>query len=779
MPDKVDINLDRPAEDERLSRSEEKKSEEINTALHILHSALHRKFQEYASNRYVKEQEWIQAERQYSGLLDIEDDKKLRALNTSSRGGQPPVVNITRQKTNIATARMQDIQFPLGGDYNFSVEPTEVPELHKALSNNTPIEPENPGVPNFAGGAMPDAAPVDPSVPQETVADVAQNIISEANEAAYAMQNQIRDRLTEADYGWKARRSMDDLCRLGVAVIKGPVHRNITDRIYRRLPTSDGASVDALTLSERTIPTVQWADPRLVYADPDARPGTDIEDIFEVHLMTAKKLSKLAKNPAFMKERVRDVLATEPDSTDLGSVLHQLSLTGSMGTSLGRRYIVKEYHGPVDKAALHELDIISEEEKDDVLKIFHGEVWFCNNHIIRVSLSPLEADDRIPYFFCSWEEDKASVYGHGIPYLMRHAQRVVNSSWLMLLDNAGLTAGPQIVLNREMIRPAAPDEGWRIEPMKVWFMTEYGANVNEAMQFVNVPTQQEAISGITELAMQFADIESSIPQIQAGEVPSGNNTLGGVAMVLTASHIIQQRVSERWDDQITVPLVKRFYDWEMQYNPDEAMRRGDLNVKVGGATERIDKQVKAQDIERIMGLAGSDPEFQKHVDASAAFRELAATTRAGDIILPLEEVKRREEEAAQAAQNAPPDPETVKAQAAMLSAETKAKAVEVESQLAVQQMQLDAQLQQSKLQNESMKLQAAQQEGFIKVQLAQMDRELKLIELAAKGEISQAELAQKLNIAVMTETTKRLLKEADIEQFREEIQVKREHGTGI
>ena len=75
-------------------------------------------------------------------------------------------------------------------------------------------------------------------------------------------------------------------------------------------------------------------------------------------------------------------------------------------------------------------------------------------------LERMTEPDRIIIFRVTWEDDKGSVFGHGIPYLMRHAQRVVNSSWLMLLDNAGLTAGPQIVLNREMIRPAAPEEGW-------------------------------------------------------------------------------------------------------------------------------------------------------------------------------------------------------------------------------------------------------------------------------------------------------------------------------
>jgi len=781
MPDQIPVNVDKPAEDEKLSRSEEKIAEDRNTALHMLHSTLAVKFSEYASRRHSKEVEWIAAERQYSGLLDVEDDKLLRSIGTTPATARPPVVNITRQKTNIAVARMQDIQFPLGGDYNFIVEPTEVPELQEALGDTTEVaQPAPPPPPmSMAGNPLDPNAP-EPEAPEPvTVSQVAESILLKAHESAHAMQNQIRDRLTEAGYGKKARHAMDDLCRLGAAILKGPVHQNIIDRTYKSLPTSDGSNVSELQMSERTIPTVQWVDPRLFYPDPDARPGNDMDDSFEIHLMSRKNLIALARNPAFMKERIRDVLATSPNASELGSVLDQLSLTGSTGSALNSRYVVKEYHGAISKSVLFELGLITEQDKKNTLKMFQGEVWLCNNQIIRISLAPLEGDMQIPYLVCSWEEDKSSIFGHGIPYLMRHAQRVVNSSWLMLLDNAGLTAGPQIVLNREMIRPASPEEGWRIEPMKVWFMTEYGADVNAAMQFVNVPTQQESIANITELAMQFADIESSIPQIQAGEIPQGNNTFGGVAMVLSASHIIQQRVSERWDDYITLPLIQRYYDWEMQYNEDPLIRGGDLKVKVGGATERIDKQVKAQDIERILGLASTNPDFQKHIDADAAFRELAATTRAGDIVLPLEEVKRREEEAAAAAQEAPPDPETIKAQAALLSAQTKAKEADMHMQIKQAELELEGRIAEAKLEKEMIELQGAQFEQQVKLEIAQSEREIKLMDIAMKYELSIKQAAQKMDLAVMSETTKRLLKERDMEKFNKEIAVKMKTGQGI
>jgi hypothetical protein len=116
MPDQININIDKPEEGDKLSKSEAKRASDIEHALSALASTLETKFQDYAGKREVKEKEWMAAERQYAGLLDEEDDKALRSLGGRTVTTTPPVVNITRQKTNIAIARMQDIQFPTTRD---------------------------------------------------------------------------------------------------------------------------------------------------------------------------------------------------------------------------------------------------------------------------------------------------------------------------------------------------------------------------------------------------------------------------------------------------------------------------------------------------------------------------------------------------------------------------------------------------------------------------------------------------------------------------------------
>lgn len=752
MPTAVDLPYDKKSDKQGRSGGPSPKETSQNAALSSLLGSLNTKLSEYVSKRYEKEQEWLIAEQQYAGLADMLEDKPQAALS-SSFGRSLPIVNITRPKTNIAIARLQDVQFPLGGDFNFSVKPTPVPELKEITASTEQM----PGAPEGT-----------------TMGAVAQSTMDQAKATALRMEAKIHDRFVEADYSKKARMAMEQTCRLGTGVLKAPVLAHKRRKTYHPEPDSSGRNVQVIDYTADTVPTVQWVDVRTWFPDPSARPGISIPDSFEFHPMTRNELVELSNNPAFYANRISEALRSEPDVSHIADSALRTIIGDNKNTKT--RYPVMEYHGPLDKECMLALELITEEDKNDPLVIIQGEVWFVGTQVIRVSAAPLEGEETIPYFVHTWEDDQNSVFGHGIPYLMRHSARVVNSAWLMLLDNAGLTAGPQIVLNKEMITPAVPAEGWAIKPMKVWFLTQYGASVKDAMQFVNIPAQQEPLSNIIELALSFADIESSIPQILQGEMPSGNNTFGGVAMVMTASHIVQKKISEKWDDQMTVPIVQRFYHFEMQYGEDDSLK-GDYEVMAAGATGRIDAQIKSQDLERIIGMAGSNPAFMEHIDIGMAFREWVTTTRVGnDILKPIEEVQAAQQAAAQ---NPPPDPVLITAQAKSAQAQAAVDKVALDKALKPQELDLKAQVEEAKVDKENRLVVVREKEAQINLQIAQMERDLELLKQAHEDNKTQRQFAADMQTVVIDAETKRLLKKADIDQFNTEIAIKKEYGEGI
>lgn len=733
----------------------------IDNMLVALGSQLSTKFHEYKSARYDKEREWERAIRQYDGEWDQEDLSKLEYAMSAKGASSPITVNITRPKTNVAIARMQDIQFPTGGDYNFFLKPAPLTPEQKAVQNEQEADGQmqmqaaQQGVPL---GNLPSPAAMVNEIQRSNI------------ERTPGMERQLRNRMIYAEYGKKARHAIEDWCIKGSAIIKGPTLQDKKSRRYEGAATSSGEAIQVLNEVYSTEPTVERVDPLYFFPDPSARMPEEMEDAFELHAMSKTDLRELAKNPAFISEQIANVLKIEPDGVDIPDVVVRTSQ--ETNNKINNRYWVREYHGTLDKRVLLDAGMITQEDLDNELKVFSGEVWYCQKIVIRVSLSHIDGEDGLPYGLATWERDPNSVFGHGVPYLLRDAQRVVNNAYLMLLDNASLTSGPQIVLNKEMIEPASRDEDYGIEPMKVWFMTEYGADVREAMQFVNIPAQMEGIAQIMDTAMQFADVESSTPLMQQGDMPTGNNTTTGLAMVMSATNTIQKAASMNWDDYITRPLVSRYYHHEMQFGEDDTIK-GDFEIEVGGATERIEAQIRSQEIERLIGLAGSNEEFLMQVDPGKAFRVLADNIRTGDILRSVEEVQQLKAQAEQAAQQQQEqNPEMLKAQAAMITAESGA-----------EKAKADAQLQNAKQEQMAVEAQARYQsfvaEAEARQNQAALTYQLGLAQMAVDKEISLTKLKSTYALKDMEHQMKLELKEIDWGQMEREIEVKEEYGTGI
>jgi hypothetical protein len=746
----------------QLPEENSKEKERLERLLEGQASSLRNKFHDYLKSRYDKESEWESAIKQYEGEWEPADLEKIeRALSMEKSAISPISVNITRSKTNIAIAKMKDIQFPTGGDFNFFLKPAPLTPVQKAMLNQQKPDPQME-LAAAERGVDPGQLPAPAQMVQEQVAS--------NTDRAPKMERLLRNRMVNAEYGRKARQAIEDLCIKGTAVVKGPTIQDKKYRRYESATASDGTEVQVLREEFMPEPSVERVDPLYFFPDPSARYPHEVEDCFELHPMSASELIELLKNPAFIKENIKKVLSSDPDPSHVPDIVARTTQEKS-NASQHKRYWVREYHGPLDKQVLRDAEMIDEEQFEDPTVRFTGEVWYCNREVIRMSLSHIEGEDQLPYGISVWERDPNSVFGHGCPFLLKNAQRVTNQAYLMLLDNASLTAGPQIVLNREMIEPANKGD-YGIEPMKVWFMTEYGANVQEAMQFINIPAQMEGIAQIMDTAMQFADMESSTPLIQQGEMPSGNNTTTGMAMIMSATNIIQKAASMNWDDYITKPLVQRFYHYEMQYGDDPEVK-GDFEVEVGGATVRIEAQIRAQEIERILGLAGSNEEFMMNVDANKAFRALADNTRTGDILRTVQEVEQmKQEQAAAAQQQAEQNPDIIKAQAAMLTAQSRQ-----------QEAQARAQLDNAKQQMAAMEVQARYQGQIAEAQArnnqAQLEYQARLAQIASDREINMAQLQKDLQLADIDYTKQLDLKEIDFAKMEREIEVKAEYGTGI
>ena len=563
-----------------------------------LAGTLSREFRQFATARQPIEQRWLQDLTQYHGKYYQDDDQGFNEValdKTNGRKRSTLFVNVTRSKTDSAEARMSDMLFPTD-DKNWEIQPTPRPEMAEALKNTDPVTtPEGQPIMN-------EEASTDEKQVQMTEGDLAQAEIEDIKLRSNKMSMQIDDQLIECEYAIEARKSIRDNVLLGTGIMKGPMQIGKTRRVW--VPKNDeGETVHVLKIEEIVRPYAYRVDPWMFYPDMTASCIEESEKTFELQYKTKKQMKDLLKTPGFIKSQVRRVLEIDPkNSTDsvISEHMEQLRQLAGIDTVgyIDNRYRLIEYHGPIDKQILIDLGV--EIDEDEPLDMRDGFVWFVDNIVVKFALHHLDSEDKL-YSVSNWDADDASMFGYGVPYTMRSPQKVISAAWRMIMDNAGLSTGPQIVINRGMLEPA--DSSWELTPRKIWYSEDEDQDISKAFSTFNIESHQQELLQIFHEAKKLAEEETNLPMVSQGMSGTAGRTFSGMSMLMNASNITLKRAVKHYDDNIIVPMITRFYDWNMQFNPDNSIK-GDFNVHARGTGALMVKELQSQGLMAMMQFAG-------------------------------------------------------------------------------------------------------------------------------------------------------------------------------
>jgi hypothetical protein len=567
---------------------------------------LQTKFNKQVSLKKEIEKRWLDDLRHYNGVYDLETSAKLQ----QSEKGSKIFVNLTRSKCNNAESKWSDLVLPTD-DKNWGIKPTPVPTLVKALKDETPLQ------------LIDGTTPIDPDTnePHKTK-DLAEAAIREAEEKAIAMEKEMDDQLTECDYNANNREIIHNAVVIGTGIIKGPMVQRSAKKAWIKGPNGY-----ELSQKEEFKPVGHSVDPWNFFPDMIATCWKDSEFCYERHMMTKKRLRNLAKQPGFMPDQIRKVLQNEPNAmhADISYLNELREINGVTNVQEDNRYEVLEYHGPVDKADL--LACGCNVDMEDELEAYEGVVWLCHGIVIRAGLNHLDTDE-LPYDVLCWEKDDVGIFGYGVPYRMRAPQKVMNASWRMVLDNAGLSTGPQIVINKAYVTPV--DGVWELSPRKVWWMNVKDPKVRADFAFstFHIDNKQQELTNIFEMAHRLADEETSVPQMNMGSQPSDVQqpamlkTLGGTALWMSAQNIMMRKAVKNFDDDLTVPFLTRLYDWNMQFNENEDIK-GDYSIDARGTSVLLVREMQSRNIQEFINAALTMPDGAIELDVRGVMKNMA------------------------------------------------------------------------------------------------------------------------------------------------------------
>ena len=574
-----------PGEVAVFADSDEAKEQRNTAHLAALGETLQVEITQRVADRAPIEQRMLMDLRQYNGIYEPDVAKKLNDNKHASN----IFVKLTKSKTNFAAAQILHMGAP-SDERNWDIRATPVPRLVEGMSDDTPVE--NPNQPGSQAVDEQTQKPI-------TQGDLNSHEITVARDKAKRMRKEIDDQLIETKFPTQLRKVIRNAAKYGTGILKGP---QVTERTRTAWIEQSGGKHKFQTKVDRR-PVLKSVSPWHFFPDLSTNDPTELDDVFERHMLTKSQLRKLAKQPGFLFSQIRKVIEeTEPGSDNNGeSLLSELYAISELSTLTdNKRFRVWEYHGPLKKEDLEAAGI--DVDLDDEMEEFRGVVWMVNGIVIKVGLNLMDSN-ALPYYVMNWETDETTVFGYGVPYALRDPQKIANASWRMVMDNAGLSTGPQIFMRKNGILPA--DGVWQLTPRKLWYVTDDTVKVNDVVKTVDIPGNFDDLFAIYEKALEMAEQDSNLPKVSQGQQTGARETFSGLALRTNISNLPQRDIVKNLDDNVMKPVITNMYDYNMQFNKDDSMK-GDYEVHALGSDVLIAREIQAQVMLQMMQFASDE-----------------------------------------------------------------------------------------------------------------------------------------------------------------------------
>jgi hypothetical protein len=375
------------------------------------------------------------------------------------------------------------------------------------------------------------------------------------------------------------------------------------------------------------------------------------------------------------------------------------------------------------------------------------------------------SDRTLPVDVWCWRKADDSPYGYGLVGELENQQRVVNSAWRQVMDNGRTSLGGQIVMKKGMVIPQ--NGTYEITPNKIWLAKDDLEDVRGAFSVFEFNSHLEELLAIAQAAMQFADMETSMPQIMGGEQGSAPETVGGMVMLYNnANSVLRQRV-KLFDDNVTKPHISRYYDWKMANDPNPDIK-GDYEVDARGSTALIERDIQNQALLNLANIT-NNPRYAPLLKEREELRAILKAFKVNPDEIMKDEETVEQEAAAQAEQGAPQDPRMAAAQLQMQAKQLDIEDRKEQRAFEVERNQKELQFRQQNLQYNAMREQSEAEQSSVDSQLS---RELALAKMEQDGMMSREELTRRERLEMIKIQDGR-------ERFNAEAALRINTGAGI
>jgi len=576
------------------------------------------RFTEAEHGRQTDEQRWLNSYKNYRGIND--------GTTTYSAAEKSKVfIKITKVKVLAAFGQIVDILFA-NNKFPITVSSTPIPEgiaefAHIPSPEEQQLPSELKDMPlnqlGFEGGdiqeflsGLKEKYKGSSLVEGPSILGTAQ--ISPADIAARNMEKLIHDQMTDTGAMTILRHAIFECCLLGTGIIKGPFNFNKTVHNWHISP--EGEKV--YEPYDKIVPKMEAVSCWDFYPDPSAISLDDAEYVIQRHRMGKEQLRSLIKRPYFDKDAIDSVLSETPqyETRHFEPEIHS---EGDDYLFTDKRYEVFEYWGMLDANTARLFGIEIPEYISDLDSV-QVNAWISGNRILRLVLNPF-VPARIPYLAFPYELNPYQLFGIGVAENMQDTQMLMNGHMRMAIDNLALAGNMVFDIDETQL---VPGQNMEVFPGKI-FRRQSG-QTGQAVNGLKFPNTAPENLQMFDTARRLSDEQTGIPSVLHGQtgVTGTGRTAAGLSMLMNSGGLSIKTVIKNVDDFLLKPLGESFFQWNMQFNDDDAEIVGDLEIKPKGTSSIMQKEVRTQRLTTLLQTV-ANPMLAPFIKIPNLMKELA------------------------------------------------------------------------------------------------------------------------------------------------------------
>jgi len=538
------------------------------------------------------------------------------------------------------------------------LSPEQMTLIQQRLAQETQLELRQELIMQIQAGAITDQGMAQQWLQQtmqaraETLAEeLRHEMIQAAKEARLKVETKLADVIEEAGWEDAVIEAIDDICTFPAGIIKGPVFRKRKKLRWKEQgqqqapaqqvggqagapqgmeqqeqqpgqpgqpaapqattqPGQEQIGGQSATYPVLDGPPVEVRDeisiefnrvsPFDIYPLPNARKPED--GIIERHSLTRSDLYSLIDVEGYDSDAIRLVLS-EYGRQGAGSWLN-------IGQDLIRQDLENrpnEYRSPETRidalqfwGSVQGLMLLQNgmppEQVPDPLADYQVEVWLIDKYVIKSEINgdPL---GRVPYHFASFRKRNGSLWGAGCPELIRDSQDACNASARNLVNNMGISSGPQAMVDTAQL-PAGTDVSV-MYPWKIWPVDgskSAGTSGRAPITFFAPPSMAAELIKVYEFFSAEADTKTGVPKYSYGN-QQGNSgalsTAAGFSMMMNNATRGVKNVIRNIDKGLIKPSIEMTHQWHLLYSNDPEYYTGDIKLIARGSNALIAKEQTA------------------------------------------------------------------------------------------------------------------------------------------------------------------------------------------